>query len=218
MIYLTSDIHCGDSMGGLNRFLEICTESDLLIILGDIEIKFRDDEKNRKFDEFFTSLEANIAFVDGNHDNHPYLNSLPTDTWCGGKVHRLTKNIVHLTRGGVYEIEGKTFFAMGGCASSQKWADEGLLYEGEDPSAEEIAYARKVLAEHGNKVDYILTHKYSRKIHRELETYTEDTLYGLMDYIDEKVEFRHWYAGHWHTAGEVDPKHTYVHEELVAIK
>ena len=120
MIYLISDPHGGESMDGLKRFLEKATDSDLLIILGDLGICFEETEENRRFTEWFLSLDKHIAVVEGNHENHAYINSFPSDTWCGGKVHRLSDTIVHLQRGNVYHIEGKLFFVMGGCKSSAK--------------------------------------------------------------------------------------------------
>ena len=74
-----------------------------------------------------------ILFIDGNHENFNALNSYPVEEWNGGKVHRIRKNILHLMRGQVFTIEGKTFFTMGGAYSIDKhlrkegyswWSDE----------------------------------------------------------------------------------------------
>ena len=131
MIYLISDPHGGENMRGLERYLEVCTDSDLLIILGDLGVRFEDTEENRQFTEWFLSLDKPIAVVEGNHENHPFINAFPEDTWCGGEVHRLSDTIVHLKRGNIYTIGEKTFFVMGGCKSSAKWKEMGLWFDGE---------------------------------------------------------------------------------------
>ena len=99
MIYLLSDQHGGENIGELTKYLDTAGDDDLLIILGDVGVRFRDTEENRAFDELFLSSKKKIAFLDGNHENFDYIYSFPEEDWCGGRVHRLTENIVHLERG-----------------------------------------------------------------------------------------------------------------------
>ena len=214
MIYFISDLHGGQDTDGLIKYIQSCNNDDLLIILGDLELHFRDTDKNREFTEFFESLPCNIAFIDGNHENFHHLLSLPEENWCGGKIHRLTDNIVHLCRGEIYEIEGNSFFTMGGCKSSQKWKDQGLWWPEENPSEDEIKKAYETLKKHGDKVDFILTHYYKPEETAE----NENSLQGLLKYIDKKVEFKHWYAGHWHKEEDLDSKHTIVFKNIVPLK
>lgn len=209
MIYLVSDPHGGQDMEGLNACLSLFQPGDLILILGDMELHFRDTQANREFTKWFESLGANIAFIDGNHENFDHLYSLPVEYWNGGKVHRLSPSIVHLMRGQIYDIGGKTFFTMGGCKSTQKWKDAGLWWPQEDPSADEIGLAYENLKKHGNHVDYVLSHKYA------LPDGNCDpmTLAGLTRYIEENVSYTHWYSGHWHKTAHLDAKHTFVFQE-----
>lgn len=210
MIYLISDLHGGDDIKGFEKYLSSAKEDDLLIILGDIELNFRDTEQNRRFTEYFLSIDKKIAIIDGNHENHPYLRSFPETEWCGATVHRLSESIVYLKRGNIYTIDGKTFFVMGGCKSSQKWHDSGLVFDMEDPSEEETAFAVENLKKHGNKVDYVLTHRYGKNYVCPLQS--------LTDYVDENVSFTHWYSGHWHKQERMDEKHTVVYCEAIPLK
>ena len=214
MIRFISDPHGGQDMDGLNTYLANCREDDLLIILGDMELHFRDTDMNREFTAFFENLPCQIAFIDGNHENFDHLYGLPEEDWCGGRVHRLSPNIVHLMRGYVFEIEGHTFFTMGGCTSTQKWKDSGLWWPQEEPTAEEIARGYKNLNKHGNRVDYVLTHKYR------LEKPEADpmTLQGLTNFIEENVTYRHWYCGHWHKTDFPDDRHTVVFQDVIDLK
>ena len=122
MIYLISDIHGDKDFKGLKEYAANAGEEDLLIILGDVGLEFEKTERNREFTQFFLGLQKPIAIVDGNHENFAFLNSFPEEEWNGGRIHRLSPYIVHLMRGNIYCLEGKTFFVFGGCKSSAKWA------------------------------------------------------------------------------------------------
>lgn len=215
MIWLTSDPHGGQDIGGLEQFVSQCRAEDWLLILGDLELHFRDTEANKAFTAYFESLPCNIAFVDGNHENFDHLCGLPEEDWHGGRVHRLSKNIVHLMRGYVFELEGHTFLTMGGCASTQKWKDAGLWWPQETPTAEEIQRGYDNLTKHGNRVDFALTHKYPKEIPADADLHT---LEGFTRYVEDNVTYRHWYSGHWHKTDFRDDKHTVVFDTLVALK
>ena len=205
MIYLLSDLHQGGegSMQAFRDYLETAKDEDLLILLGDVCLRL--EEAYREFDEFFLSSTKNIAFIDGNHENFDYLYSFPEEDWNGGKVHRLTDHIVHLKRGHIFTLEGKTFLAFGGCKSSVRWKERGLWYPQEEPTDEEYALLHENLKKRGNQVDYILTHKYETG--RGTQT---PKLRELAEYIDNNVDFKMWYAGHWHTDEQIDEKHRLV--------
>ena len=213
MIYMISDLH-GKVSAGLLKYLDEYKDGDLLIILGDLGLKFQDTEENRAFTDFFLKIDKPIALVEGNHENHAYLNSFPTEEWHGGKINRISDSIIRLQRGNIFELEGKSVFVMGGCKSSAKWKEMGLWFDGENPSPEEISLAYKNLERYGNKVDFVLTHKYKPDMHGD----DPMTLEGLKDYIDENVKFGHWYAGHWHKPIIYDELHSIVYDDPTELK
>ena len=217
MIYLISDPHGGESIKGLERFLEIGTDSDLLLILGDLGLKFEKTKENQAFTEWFLGLDKHIAIVEGNHENHEYMNSFPNDIWCGGEVSRMSDTIVRLKRGNIYNIEGNTFFVMGGCKSSAKWKEMGLWFDGEEPTEEELKLAYDNLEKNRKRVDYVLTHKYVDYRKEDAGKFPMLSLEGLTKYIDENVSFKHWYSGHWHINKVIDEKHTIVYDEPLQI-
>ncbi len=215
MIYFTSDLHGEWNFKGFREYLSKAGKDDLLIILGDVGLSFEKTEENREFTEKFLATDKNIAIVDGNHENFDFLNSFPEKEWKGGKVKRLTPTIVLLQRGEIYTIEGKTFFTFGGCKSSEKWKEMGLWYFGEEPTELEISLAHDNFKKRGNKVDYILTHKYERV---PAETGHFGALEELIQFINKNVSFEKWYAGHYHLNEKVDDKHRYIYDELVEIE
>ena len=215
MIYFISDLHGGKDTRSLEKYGKIRNDGDILIILGDVGVKFdKNSEDNAYFDRYFLDLKYPILMIDGNHENFDYLYSCPKEKAYGGEVHRLTDSVIHLCRGEIFTIDGKTFLVMGGCKSTQKWKDSGLWWEAEDPTAEEIAHARENLAACGNKVDYILTHKHRRTNADENDL----TLEGLIEYIEKNVEYNHWYSGHWHAEAFPDKKHTIVYDNPIQLK
>lgn len=214
MIYFISDIHADVNFKGLKEYLEIATDNDLLIVLGDVGLKFTDSEECKSFTDWFLKIDKNIAFIEGNHENFAYINSFPKETWNGGKINRLTKNIIHLMRGNVYQIQGHKFFTFGGCKSSAKWKEQGLWHDGEEPTEQECSFAKANLKTHDNKVDFVLTHKY------EVEGIGNtrcQLLLELCSYIDKNVTFKKWLAGHWHREYVHDEKHQHVYDKLIPI-
>ena len=197
MIYITGDIH-----GNPNRFNNRCfyeqkemskedQDKNFMIILGDFGLVWNDkgetpEEKSNL--DILNNRSFTTLFIDGNHDCHSRLREYPTGIWHGGKVHFIRPHVIHLMRGQVYEIEGKTFFAFGGASSHdiqdgildpndfvdyddfrrtyREWNHQHKLFRvkgiswwpEELPSEEEMEEGLKNLSLHNNSVDYILTH------------------------------------------------------------
>ena len=90
-----------------------------------------------------------------------YLAELPETEWCGGRVHIVRPNILHLMRGEVFDIDGTTVLAMGGAAShDREWREEGKSWWPEEmPNAAEMDRCRRSLDRAGWNVDYVVTHE-----------------------------------------------------------
>ena len=95
MIDITGDLH-----GDINRFSEVfiphetsLTENDYLIICGDFGFIFADDNEEKEWLDVLEKKPYNILWVDGNHENFDAINEYPIETWNGGKVQRIRKNI-----------------------------------------------------------------------------------------------------------------------------
>ena len=115
--------------GEQSRFYELAqyhgeshwTENDYLFICGDWGFLFFDDRSENAFLDDLSKRPYTICFVDGNHENFHAIFRYPQELWHGGKIHRIRKNIVHLMRGQIYDIQGKTFFTMGGAYSIDRY-------------------------------------------------------------------------------------------------
>lgn len=215
MIYMLSDLHGELDFAAFNTYIQEDHAQDLLLILGDVGLKFEKTEENEQFTRHFLSAKCPIALVDGNHENFDYLHSFPVEDWQGGKVHRLSPNIVHLMRGHIFYLEGQSFFVFGGCKSSPKWKAQGKWFPQEVPTAEEYAQAYEALEKHNHRVDYILTHKYYNDPE---DPNLVPEQYRLTRYIDEHVDFRKWYCGHGHKNLSYDDKHHMIYDIPVCME
>lgn len=165
------------------------------------------DEKN------YTTL-----FVDGNHENHALLDSYPIEEWHGGKIHRIKPSVIHLMRGQVYEIAGKTIFTMGGASSTDKqYRKENVSWWSRElPGEEEFEEARNNLAKYDNKVDYIVTHCIGTRVMNELnQVGSIDRLTDFLTEIEMTVDYKQWYFGHFHGDMVVDDKHTLLYQNVI---
>lgn len=180
-------------------------KGDMLFICGD----FGYADKPDLLDEMET-LPFTILFCDGNHENFTVLNQYPVELWNGGNVHRIRKNVVHLMRGQVYEINGKTYFVMGGAASpDRKYREEGIDWWTEEvPSEEEIEEAKRNLKRVNYEVDYVMTHVPTKEAMQEFKLKAvpeEDRLRRFLDkWIPLVVTYKYWYFGHIHLDARLD--------------
>ena len=163
-----------------------------------------------------------FCFADGNHEDFNMLSEYPTADWNGGRVHRVSDNILHLMRGNIFDIMGQSFFVMG-CAFS---VDKAFRTEGyswlpqELPSAEEYDLADRSLAARGMKVDNIVTHTAPFSVIRAMgfTTYDEEVrLDSYFDRLKDTVDFGHWYFGHFHHDRTMLGKYTVMMNDMIKL-
>ncbi len=227
MIYVTGDTH------GLQDYYKLhifagenpeLTEDDYVIIAGDFGAVW--DSYTLVSDlKPYTELPFTVLFVDGNHENFDLLETFPVEEWHGGKVHKIKPNIIHLMRGQVFEIDGKTIFTFGGATSIDKFMRrEGLSWwKQELPTYEELDEGIANLKRYGNKVDYIITHSCSERALAYPQIRSSATLKlscpesQMLSYIEENAESRRWYFGHFHIDAELGDKYTALYQNIVRL-
>lgn len=124
MIYVCGDTHIPLDIGKLSmkNFSEQAkmTRNDFVIILGDFGLLWRKDKTFFHWLKWLEEKPFTLLWLDGNHENHEWLRSLPLSEWHGGMVHRIAGNILHLERGSIFSLEEKYFFCYGrGCFCRQ---------------------------------------------------------------------------------------------------
>jgi hypothetical protein len=230
MIYITGDIHADYDIHKLSstQFPEglKLTKKDYVIVCGDFGLVWDPSDKitntERYWTEWLSSKPWTTLFVDGNHENHPRLNSYPVEEKFGGKVHKITDSIYHLMRGEYYEIEGKTFWTMGGATSHDIYLrikDIDWWME-EMPSWEEMSHGVETLAYYKNRVDYIITHCLPTSKQNELCSWFK--IDGLNSYFEKmilsEVKFKRWYCGHYHQDRDIGDNFTVLYNTIQKIE
>lgn len=100
-------------------------------------------------------------------------------------------------------------------------------WSNELPSAEEMMEGYRNLEKNDYKVDYVITHCCATGLQHILEQWKEDKDSShpyppdiLTDYFEElenKLEYKHWFCGHYHMNVEPDEKHTVLYEDIVPL-
>jgi len=246
MIYITGDTH-----GDYTRFTnfafplqEKLSRNDYVIICGDFGIWDNSKIENHNFD-FLNSRPFTTLFVDGNHENYNLLKRFPVQKWHGGDVHFIRPNVIHLMRGNLYEIDGHSFFAMGGAASHD--IGDGILdprkkdyhrkkarlkrhgkkyyrvkgiswWEEELPNDEEYKKALDTLNKCGWKTDYILTHCAPDFITEGVFGFDErNRLTQFLGEIGTKCEFKKWFFGHYHRDLKIGEKFYLLYNQIIEL-
>ena len=215
MIYITGDTHGNQVLWDacINNSLR---DGDTVIVLGDFGFGFFDGRfwSEEMFCDYLAGQKYTVLFIDGNHENFERLNAYPVEQWNGGRVHYIRKNVIHLMRGEIYEIDGKKVFCLGGGYSSDReYRVPGRTWWPQEmPNDEEYKNATKNLADSGFSINYILTHtapadtvKYMSRLNPEIKnTVAEELpLTGYLQWMAEKADYSRWYFGHFHIDAEL---------------
>ena len=245
MIYVTGDTH-----GVFTRFRSVSfpeqksmTKNDYVIICGDFGGVWNGNSNERNWLDWLDAKPFTTLFVDGNHENYDLLKKFPIKEWHGGNVRLVRENLIHLMRGQVYCIDGKTFFTMGGASSHdiedgvlepddpdllqkrRELDSKGALYRvnhiswwaEELPCEEEYEAAMRNLDLHNWQVDNIITHCCPSSIVDIIgeESYAHDTLTDFFDEVRNRCNFDAWFFGHYHQSQVFSEKYILLHEQIV---
>lgn len=224
------------------------TKEDYVIICGDFGGVWNREVENKEEKHLLDWLEEKpftTLFVDGNHENFDRLYSYPVELWHVGKVHKIRPSVIHLMRGQIYEIDGKSFFTFGGASShdiesgildpedpdfkeKKKWLDREwrsyrvnhiTWWAQELPSEKEMQEGRANLAAHDNQVDFIVTHccATSTQMLIDEQKLKPDIETDYLEEIKQTIQFKKWFFGHYHDNRNVSKKEILIYEQFVRI-
>lgn len=250
MIYITGDCH--GEFGRFNKEIfpeqNEMSKEDYVIICGDfggVWNRGMESPKETWWLDWLQDKPFTTLFVDGNHENFDRLYTYPVEEWHGGKVHKIRDSVIHLMRGQVYEIDGKSIFAFGGASShdidggilelddpeykqKKKVLDSGWKpyrinhlswWKQELPSEEETAEGIRNLEAHDNTVDFIVTHCCSSSTQILLggSMYKPDIETAYFEKIRQNVKFKKWFFGHYHENKNVNAEEILLYEQIIRI-
>ncbi len=218
MVYFTGDIHGSPfKLQVFCRYMEL-TEKDTIVILGDVGANYYGGKRDKQFKEQIAKLAPTIFCIHGNHEQRPAnIPSYKAKEWNDGPVwyEEEYPNLLFARDGNIYVIDGVRYLVIGGTFSVDKnyrlsrgygwWADE-------QPSEEIKARVGRRVANSG--LDVILSHtcpfKYEPREaflpgidQSEVDSSTEEWL----DTIEESVDYKAWFCGHWHIDKRIDKMH-----------
>ena len=233
-IYITGDKHGTYApILGLAEHNQL-REEDVLLIAGDAGYVWGEDYAGSiaTLQQFFPGV---IAFVDGNHENHALLNAMEVCAWNGGRVHRVGDRVLHLMRGELYRIHGRTVFAFGGARSVDVdrredgfswWKEPGASWwPEEEPTEAEIAYGQRQLEAHLDEIEFVITHETPllarAHIARSKAIDPDYPLPALFDRWYQRLSgaprFRKWYCGHMHVDQLIEPRLRVLHNNVLLL-
>lgn len=207
MIYITGDTHGNIDIRKLNtqefpRQKEM-TKQDYVIIAGDFGCIWSGGKDDKYWLDWLESKNFTTLWIDGNHENFTLLNEYPITEWNGGKIHQIRPSVIHLMRGQIFQIGGKSFFTFGGAYSIDKqYRRENISWWKEEiPSKSEFDEAIRNLEKCNMSVDYVITHTAPVDVIKRLLVDEEklfDPTAQMLQFIAENLNFKHWYFGHFH--------------------
>ena len=215
MIYYTGDIHGNPALlVEMCRFYEM-KATDTLVILGDVGVNYSLDVRDTLAKRILSSVAPTVLCIHGNHEVRPNnIKSYKQKEWNGGSVwfEDSFPHLLFAKDGEIFNIEGKKHLVIGGAYSVDKFyrIREGYgWWDDEQPSDEIKSYVEKQCL--GKAFDVVLSHTCPLKY-----TPTEAFLPGLdqslvdksteiwLDKIEENIDYKKWYCGHWHLEKKID--------------
>ena len=222
MIYITGDIH-----GSLEPIFDLVEkyepkEDDIIVILGDVAVNYTGRLRDKFIKEEMNNIGVTFFCIHGNHENRPQnIASYQEKNWNGGRVlyEEDYPNILFPVDGDIFELEGNKCIVIGGAYSVDKfyrlrngynwWPDE-------QPSPTIKEYVEKQIK--NNKIDVVFSHTCPYKyIPTECflsgidQSKVDNSTEQWLDTIEEAIEYKAWYLGHWHTDKRIDKMHFLFH-------
>ena len=162
-------------------------------------------------------LPITLFCIHGNHEERP-------ENICSYKIKKFHNGIVYYEEeypnimfakdSELYNFDGKNTLVIGGAYSVDK--DYRLMmgynwYPSEQPSREMKNKVKKVLKEHNNKIDIILSHTcpfkympYEMFLSGVDQSKVDNSTEEFLDEIENNTDYKKWYCGHYHTDKIVD--------------
>ncbi len=221
LICITGDTH-GDLARFKHKSIKKLKKGDFLIICGDFGFIWDGSDKEEKILKKIGKKRFTTLFIEGCHENYDLLEKYPEEDFCGGRVRVISGRLMQMKRGGIFNLQGLSFFAFGGGQSKDLdiKTDNNTWYKDELPTSQEIQQGAFNLQNIGNKIDYIITHEPpgSLKAFLDFETQEQSTMHIFFDAIKNDCVFNMWYFGKLHKNKLIPPKYTCIFDDVACIK
>lgn len=219
MIYLTGDIHGNPTQVELFCSKMQLTEKDTIIMLGDVGLNYYGGKRDRLPKRILSSLPITFLCIHGNHENRPQnIPEYKPTIWNGGRVlvDEEHPNILFAEDGEIYDLDGKKALAIGGAYSVDKFyrLQRGFGWWADEQPSELTKRKVESVVNECKDIDIILSHTCPKKyIPTEMflpmidQSTVDNSTEEWLDTIEDTVDYKAWYCGHWHTDKRIDKMH-----------
>lgn len=223
MVYITGDIH-GDTTPVHDLFHKCQpTENDIIVLLGDVELNYTGQIRDRLMKQELSRLKSTFFCIHGNHENRPQnIASYKEMQWHGGRVlyEEDFPNILFPIDGEIFDMEGRQCIVIGGAYSVDKFYRLRMGYKwfpDEQPTPTIKEYVGQQCRTH--HVDVVFSHTFPYKyIPTECflpgidQSTVDNSTEHWLDTIEEILNYKAWYLGHWHINKRIDKLHFLMHD------
>ncbi|MBR0352016.1 MAG: metallophosphoesterase [Oscillospiraceae bacterium] len=222
MVFYTGDIH-GMPWNVVKLSIRLhLTKDDTIVILGDVGANFYCDERDNECKAALNKIKPMVLCVHGNHEARP--SSLPMyrqKSWNGGLVwfEEEYPSLLFARDGEIFNLEGLRHLVIGGAYSVDKYyrLTHGInWFPDEQPSEEIKKYVEAQIKE--KPFDIVLSHTCPFK-YEPTEVFlpmvdqstVDSSTEKWLDHIEESIEYKAWFCGHWHIDKRIDKMHFLFH-------
>lgn len=221
-VYITGDTH-GDfhhiwrfaKKIGIKRRPQ--GEESLCVVLGDAGLNYDGDSRDITRKNRASQIPLTFLCVHGNHEMRPYeAEGYEPVEWYGGMVYRQREypRLLFARDGEIYDINGKSSLVIGGAYSVDRlWRIRHGYpwFPSEQPNDEIKRRVEEKLDSVGWRVDVMLSHTCPLK-YEPVEAFLPGLNQDLvdksterwLDTIEDRLDYRCWYCGHFHINKEID--------------
>ena len=215
MIYVTGDTH-GDYDSLNDRLPGKLKKGDQLIVTGDFGFVWDNSKTEINNLKKLSKKKFELLFVEGAHENFERLRLYPEVDLYGAKAYAVAPNIFCLKRGEIYQIGGKSVFALGG--GLPPYADIPVEEPPSMPTDDELRYAVDQIQKHHRMIDLIVTHEAPASVKRMIDRAAViNDLNIFLDTVMKNTRYGKWYFGALHQDRAVSHSLICVFEEVYPV-
>lgn len=222
MIFYTGDIH--GTTANIDHFMSRIqlTNEDVIVLLGDVGANFYRGHRDIALKTHLNGLGPMFFCIHGNHEIRPAnVPGYIEKEWHGGLVWIQPEypNLVFAKDGEIYDLDGLQHLVIGGAYSVDKYyrlSRGWSWWPDEQPSKEIKAYVEKQIQK--NCIDIVLSHTCPFKYEpTEMflsgidQSTVDDSTEKWLDEIEESIDYKAWFCGHWHIDKRIDKIHFLFH-------